>query len=88
VSPLQSEEGLAHFLSLQSELSALAQNRGSSVGQLAVAWVLRRSEISSAIVGARKAGQIKEICAVSDKPLFEEEVDAINQVLDRYESKV
>ena len=88
VSPLQSEEGLAHFLSLQSELSALAQNRGSSVGQLAVAWVLRRSEISSAIVGARKAGQIKEICAVSEKPLFEDEVDAINQVLDRYESKV
>jgi aryl-alcohol dehydrogenase-like predicted oxidoreductase len=88
VSPIHGKENLSRFLAFQSDLSDIAKLSDRSVGQLAVAWVLRRSEVSSAIVGARKAGQIKEICSVSEKPLSSEEIDAVNQSLYRYESTV
>lgn len=85
VSPLHSKEGLSRFLAFQDSLINIAAMEGRSVGQLAVAWVLRREEISSAIVGARKKGQIKEICEVSEKPITEDEVNAIEQALTNYQ---
>lgn len=85
VSPLHSKEGFAKFLAFQDSLITIAAMEGRSVGQLAVAWVLRRKEISSAIVGARKKDQIKEICAVSEKPITEAETTAIEQALANYQ---
>ena len=50
-------------------LRPLALQAGMSLPQLALAWVLRRPEVSSAIVGATKPGQVVENCAASGKVL-------------------
>ena len=81
VSPLYTEDGLQAFLILQEELRSIAQRNNMSVGQLAVSWALRRKEITSAIVGARKPGQITETVQAAEKTLsFEEEKTIMNHI--------
>jgi aryl-alcohol dehydrogenase-like predicted oxidoreductase len=46
-------------LALVEFLKPMAARYGKSVGQLAVAWVLMNPAVTSAIVGARKAGQVE-----------------------------
>ncbi len=53
-------------IELANGLSRLAHETGHSAGQLAVAWVLRRPEVSAAIVGARRPDQIKETAEAAD----------------------
>jgi aryl-alcohol dehydrogenase-like predicted oxidoreductase len=45
-------------LQLVETLRPIAAKHGKTVGQLAIAWVLMHEGITSAIVGARKAGQV------------------------------
>ena len=42
------------------QLAAIAEARGQSLAQMAIAWVLRRPEISSALVGARSVDQLDD----------------------------
>ena len=86
VSPLHTESGLEKFIAFQSELEEISNENGRTVGELAVAWVLRKSEVTSAIVGARKKGQISQICRVSENPLRQDEEDLINQAINKYRS--
>ena len=65
------------FLKLVSALGEIAEASGHTVGQLAVAWTLRRPEVTSAIVGARKRGQIAETVKADDWQLNEEELTSI-----------
>ena len=81
VSHLQTDNGFSNFLSFQTELNDIAKENSRSIGELAVAWVLRKREITSAIVGARRKGQISQICSVSETPLSEEEEDRIQKAL-------
>jgi voltage-dependent potassium channel beta subunit len=41
-------------------LSGIAREQGCSMAQLALAWVLRRPEVTSCIVGATKVGQLED----------------------------
>jgi aryl-alcohol dehydrogenase-like predicted oxidoreductase len=81
---LQTETGISAFLSFQSELVSIANQGNRSVGELATAWVLRRTEVSSAIVGARKKGQISQIAKACESPLLEEEETLVDQALSSY----
>ena len=65
------------FLKLVSALDEIAAASGHTVGQLAVAWTLRQPVVTSAIVGARKTGQIAETVKAGDWQLSEEELQAI-----------
>jgi aryl-alcohol dehydrogenase-like predicted oxidoreductase len=53
-------------LRLVESLGPLAQRAGRTLGELAIAWVLRRPEVTSAIVGARSAAQVDEFAAAGD----------------------
>ena len=56
--------------------------RGMTVAQLAIAWVLRRLEVTSAIVGARRPSQIEETSKASEKiDLTDAEIAEINALL-------
>ena len=44
-----------------------------------MAWTLRRPEITSAIVGARRTGQIAETVKAGEWQLSEEELQAIEE---------
>jgi len=46
-----------------------------------VAWTLRRPEITSAIVGARRRGQIAETVRAAEWPLGQAELDAIEAAI-------
>ncbi|MCD4830689.1 MAG: aldo/keto reductase [Anaerohalosphaeraceae bacterium] len=66
---------------LIAELQPIAERSGLTMAQLAIAWVLRRSEVTSAIVGARRGGQIYETAAAGDVELSETDVNAIDELL-------
>src|SRR4051812_40667375 len=48
-------------------LNAIAQRRGQSLAQMAVAWVLRKPAVTSALIGASRWAQIEE-CLGALKP--------------------
>ena len=51
--------------------------------QLAIAWVLRRPEVTAAIVGARRPEQIEETARAAELELGEEELEQISRALDQ-----
>ncbi len=53
-------------LKKSQQFTAIAGDMGIKGSQLALAWVLRRSEVSSAIIGASSVGQIEENAAAPD----------------------
>lgn len=62
------------------KLSVIARNRGQSLVQLALAWVLRRKEVTSALIGVRTLAQLKDNLGVIDNiELSPEEVAAIDE---------
>ena len=53
-------ENLAHNLALVEELRVLAEAKGATVAQVAIAWVLARGEDIVALVGARTPERLDE----------------------------
>ena len=41
-------------------LATIAQRRGQSLAQMALAWVLRDARVTSALIGASSAAQVRE----------------------------
>ena len=65
-------------------LHAIAQQRGQALSQMALAWVLRDSVVTSALIGASRAEQILEnVRALDAAPFTQEELDAIDAILAR-----
>jgi L-glyceraldehyde 3-phosphate reductase len=61
------------------KLGAIARNRGQSMVQLALSWVLRRKEMTSALIGVRTLAQLKDNLGVlNNMSLSAEEVAAID----------
>ena len=85
---LHTDLGLSNFIEFQADLKEIARQGERSVAGLAVAWVLRKEEISSAIVGARKKGQIKQIVNSIERALSQEEVDASEIAFQKYQNKI
>jgi aryl-alcohol dehydrogenase-like predicted oxidoreductase len=52
-----------------------------TVAELALAWVLRRQEVTSAIVGARRPQQIEETADAATKTLSPELIQAVEELL-------
>lgn len=63
-------------------LNQMAQERGQSLAQMALAWVLRRPEITSVLVGASRPEQLENSVQALDRLDFtQEELDAIDKIL-------
>ncbi|MDK9698042.1 MAG: L-glyceraldehyde 3-phosphate reductase [Siculibacillus sp.] len=54
-------------------LAKIAERRGQSLAQMAIAWVLRDPRVTSALIGASSVRQIEENVAALDRPLFSPE---------------
>jgi aryl-alcohol dehydrogenase-like predicted oxidoreductase len=59
-------------------LKPIAEKAGLSMSQLALAWILRRTEVSSAIIGASKPEQVADNAAASGRTLSAEVLSAID----------
>ncbi len=71
-----SEENLARVRAL----AAVAEQRGQSLAQLAIAWVLRDPRVTSVALGARTAAQLEEnLAAVQGAPLTDAELAEIDR---------
>jgi aryl-alcohol dehydrogenase-like predicted oxidoreductase len=68
-------------LEFVDKLQKVAAEEEKSVAQLAVAWALRRQEVTAAIVGGRRPAQIEEIARVRDWNLSEEAIARVDQLL-------
>lgn len=63
-------------------LGAIAQQRGQSLAQLALAWVLRGGKVTSALIGASRLEQIKEnLGALKNLDFTPEELAKIDGIL-------
>jgi aryl-alcohol dehydrogenase-like predicted oxidoreductase len=75
-------------LQFVEKLRPIAERNGKTLAQLSISWVLRRPEVTSAIVGARKPEQILETAPASDWNLNEEDTEQIEQLLAERQAKL
>ncbi|WP_413105046.1 aldo/keto reductase [Streptomyces sp. Inha503] len=78
--PADSRMALGHFLkretlteerlALLHALNKLAEGRGQTLAQLALAWVLRDPRVVSVLIGASSVAQLEQNVAVLDSPGF------------------
>ncbi|MBU4464924.1 MAG: aldo/keto reductase [Actinobacteria bacterium] len=81
------ERGLSeHGISTLRSLDVIAKERGQSLAQLAIQWVLRDPVVSSALIGASRTTQLDENLAALDGPAFDaeelERIDALSDAID------
>jgi len=75
-------------LELAEGLSRIAERHGRTCAQLAISWVLRREEVTAAIVGARRPGQIEETAGAGDWNLSGEVIEEIEILLAQRLAKI
>jgi L-glyceraldehyde 3-phosphate reductase len=64
------------------KLNELAKQRGQSLAQMAIAWVLRQPAVTSALIGASSVKQLEDnLAAVNNLKFSNEELDRIDSIL-------
>jgi aryl-alcohol dehydrogenase-like predicted oxidoreductase len=83
-SELFTDDAFPERVAVVDELARIADQAGRPGGaaELAVMWVLRRPEITSAIIGARDVKQAVANAALASRPLSDDEAAAIDAVLE------
>ena len=70
------------YLWQAQRLQAIAQERGQTLAQMAIAWVLRHPGMTSALVGASKVSQVEDcVAAIQNLDFSEVELQAIDAIL-------
>ncbi|MBT2115503.1 aldo/keto reductase [Dyella sp. LX-66] len=80
-SPRFQGDNLRHNLGLVEQLRALAEARGISVAQLAIAWVLARGGDIVPLIGARTCHRLQEALGAADVHLNADELAAIEHAV-------
>jgi aryl-alcohol dehydrogenase-like predicted oxidoreductase len=86
--PYFQEPELSVNLQLVEGLKPIAEENGSSLAQLSVAWVLRKPEVTAAIVGARRPSQIDETAPAAEWVLSEEDIETIDRLLEERDQRM
>ncbi len=64
------------------KLNEIAKQRGQTLAQMAIAWVLRKNKVTSVLVGAYTVEQTKEnVAALKNLNFSKEELDSIDSIL-------
>jgi len=64
------------------KLNELAQERGQTLAQLAIAWVLRHPTMTSALIGASSVKQVEDnVAALANLAFSDEELERIETIL-------
>ncbi len=67
------------------KITPLAREKGATLSQLVIAWTLRQAGITVALVGARSEEQVQQNAKALEVQLSDDEVDSINQKLNKLE---
>ncbi|MFA6109604.1 MAG: L-glyceraldehyde 3-phosphate reductase [Candidatus Latescibacterota bacterium] len=69
-------------LAVIRQLAAMAQERGQTLAQMALAWVLRHEAVTSALIGASRTAQVEEnVKAVANLAFSAEELGRIDRIV-------
>ena len=71
----------ARTVAVADRLAELAADKGLSLVQLAIAWILRLPAISTVLVGAKNPGQLDDHLGAAGVRLSDDELEAIDAVL-------
>ena len=82
------EPDFSATLDMVEQLKKIAERNGHTSAQLAISWVLRRPEVTSAIVGARRPSQIAETVGAGNWNLSNDDIEEIEKLLAEREKKV
>ncbi|MFI8996848.1 aldo/keto reductase [Streptomyces sp. NPDC053542] len=74
--------GVARTWAVVDEVRAVAEERGVSMAQIALAWVRDRPAVTSVILGARTVEQLDDNLAAAGLRLSDEERDRLDKVSD------
>jgi len=67
-------------------LNKIASERGQSLAQMAISWVLRKPVVTSALIGASRPSQIEEnVAAATNLEFSDEHIAAIDGICQRFE---
>jgi aryl-alcohol dehydrogenase-like predicted oxidoreductase len=88
VNPDFLEPQFSATLEIVEELKKIAERNGRTCAELAISWVLRRPEVTAAIVGARRPSQIIETAPAADWNLSKKDIKQIEQLLAKRDAKV
>ena len=75
------EPKLSHHMRIAEGLTGIAQESGHTAAHLAIAWTLRKPEVTAAIVGARSTAQIEQTSLAGEWQLSEAEIEAVEKLL-------
>jgi L-glyceraldehyde 3-phosphate reductase len=79
-SPFLQPGKVEETMQMVQQLNAIARQRGQSLAQMAVSWVLRQTAVTSALIGASRVEQIENLLpAVEAAGFCDEELEAINE---------
>jgi L-glyceraldehyde 3-phosphate reductase len=68
------------YLERAQALNTIAIERGQTLAQLAISWVLRQPEMTSALVGASSVAQLEDsLHALEAAPLSRDELTVIDR---------
>jgi L-glyceraldehyde 3-phosphate reductase len=69
-------------LSTVRRLNDIAKQRGQSLAQMSLAWVLRHPRTTSALIGASRVSQIEDaVCTLNNTAFAKEELESIETIL-------
>jgi aryl-alcohol dehydrogenase-like predicted oxidoreductase len=80
-SPRFQRENLDHNLALADALGAIADEKGTTTAQLAIAWVLSRGEGVVPLIGARRRERLHEALGALDVELTDEDLARIEEAV-------
>ncbi|THD45226.1 aldo/keto reductase, partial [Enterobacteriaceae bacterium ML5] len=75
--PVRDESALYDVVDV---LVSIAEARGVSAAQIALAWLIARPQVTSVIVGARNESQLQDNLLAAGLTLNNEEIERLNQV--------
>jgi aryl-alcohol dehydrogenase-like predicted oxidoreductase len=75
--PAFQEPNLSRNLALVERLREIGNRHGRTPGEVAIAWTLRRPEVTAAIVGLRNAGQLAGVIGAAEFRLSKEEIEGL-----------
>lgn len=78
--PIFHEPELSKNLAVADKLKKVGIKYGRSAGETAIAWTLRRPEVTAAIVGARSPEQVDGIIGAMDYYLTDEDITTIEKM--------
>ncbi|WP_332697418.1 L-glyceraldehyde 3-phosphate reductase [Halalkalibacter lacteus] len=79
---LSKDQVTENVINKVQQLGNIARDRGQSLAQMALAWVLREGRITTALIGASKVSQIEEnVKAIDNLDFSDEELAKIEDIL-------